>query len=114
MERFITEPCGKTVRQRVPRKPLWWNKGIGNAQQRRKKLVRKWNNLDVKEDKEANSALIDEADRAHKTVQEQKKHVRNLERKAEAKFEKLTTNRLREEGLIEKSKQIKKDQKWKA
>lgn len=47
-------------------------------------------------------------------VQEQKKHSRRLERQAKANSIKLRNDSLREAGLTEQSKAVKKDQKGKA
>lgn len=49
LERFITDPWERTVRQRAPNKPLWWHKGIVKAHQHRRQLTKRWNKRDGKE-----------------------------------------------------------------
>lgn len=52
--------------------------------------------------------------KAHRAVKEQKQYVRRLERHPKARFNKMTADRLREAGLTDQSKAIKRDQKGKA
>lgn len=114
LERLISEPWDRTVRTRGPRRALWWKKAIGNSQQRRKQLARKWHGLDVIVKTANEGAAVTRAAKAHLEVQEQKKHIRRLERQAKTKFEHCTSEQLREAGLIDQSKAIKMDQQSKA
>lgn len=43
VEKFIKKPWERIIQHRPPKKPLWWNRNIGNSQQKRRYLERKWN-----------------------------------------------------------------------
>lgn len=60
------------------------------------------------------TTVKDEIKDSHTEVQEQAKHIRRLERQAKANHLKMKNGRLREAGLTEQSKVVKKDQQSKS
>lgn len=101
VERFITNPWEQIVHRRPPRKPLWWNRTVGSAQQKRRYIARNWHKAKKEADRWRDSDLCEQDDDLYQQLVAQKTAVRRLGRQARAKLAAQTKKKLSEAGLTD-------------
>lgn len=108
VEEFITKPWERIVQRSPLRKPLWWNRRIGSEQQKRRYLARKWHKVKRDADRRKDTDLCKQDDELHEKVIQQQKAARRLSRQAQEQLAARTKVLLKEAGLTEQSRTIKK------
>lgn len=111
VDKYITGPWERIIKSRPPRKPLWWNRNIGTAKQKRRYIARKLHKAKTEADRWKDTYLCVKVEQLHVDLTEQQKSTRRFSRKAQAKLEQRTKDRLKEAGLTEQSQAISRDRR---
>lgn len=105
---------GEKIRARPTRNPIWYNKTIKAAHRKRGRAAKRWHSLALEARRWEDGVVDARVFRAHEELKLHKKNVRQLERQARARHEAGVRQWMKEAGLSDQSRAVKKDRRGKA